>query len=248
MKNDKIDKIAENSSLIGSEVQAEKFKLIQAEDYERIMFEAKERTKEVIQTWNALIEAALIKMNTAGWTLPMVMSIRPIEYISRLEDSKVDDFFCEFFSYDKNRLFEEMIIDIQTSKIEEKYKNAVKQCVIAYNQELYIIVANTLLTIIEGILSSFYPNKKNIHMKKICEKMINEMVNTEVDIIKKYSWESYEKFIDNLYAKSSFDENEPRFINRHWLLHGRSSYDVTKADCLRLFNAISTICYIVDQS
>lgn len=219
----------------------------QFKEYELI---AQERDKifkkEYMQKCDQIIKEALIKMNDAGWTLPMIVSIRQIKYISKLDDSKIDDFFCEFFGYENN--FNNMILDIKNSKIEEKYKVVVEQCVNAYNLELYILVAITLLTVIEGVLSSFYYDKKNTCMKMICKKIISEIDDTEEDIIKKNSWKSYQNFINKLYESSDFDKNEPSFINRHWLLHGRALYDLKKADCLRLFNAISTISYIIDNS
>ena len=200
-----------SNNMLNFKALEERAKLIQAEKFELLRLEAEQQAKihanEYMQRINTIIEAALIKLNAVGWTLPMVMSIKPIEYISKLDDSKIDDFFCEFFTYDNNFNFNDLVLDLKNSKIEERYKIAVEQCVHAYNLELYIVVANTLLAVIEGILSSFYPDRKNTHMKMICKKIINEMSDAEEDTIKKYSWESYQNFVDKLYAKSSFDEN-----------------------------------------
>jgi hypothetical protein len=52
------------------------------------------------------------------------------------------------------------------------------------------------------------------------------------------------EFVKILFEKSPFDQAEPDKCNRHWLLHGRTSKIGKQADCLRLFNAISTLAAI----
>lgn len=57
-----------------------------------------------------------------------------------------------------------------------------------------------------------------------------------------FFWKSSTQFLENLFSNSDFAASEPTFINRHWILHGRSSVAWTQADALRLVNAIDTIC------
>ena len=38
---------------------------------------------------------------------------------------------------------------------------------------------------------------------------------------------------------------KPETINRHWLLHGRSDFEIDEMDCIRLFNAVQSLCMIV---
>ena len=69
----------------------------------------------------------------------------------------------------------------------------------------------------------------------------------EGSTIEKHVWISYNTFIRKLYEKSDFNANEPDVINRHWLLHGRSDYEQTELDCIRLFNAVQSLCMVVNQ-
>ena len=35
-------------------------------------------------------------------------------------------------------------------------------------------------------------------------------------------------------------------INRHWaIMHGRSDFEIDEMDCIRLFNAVQSLCMIV---
>lgn len=101
------------------------------------------------------------------------------------------------------------------------------------------------MAVIEGILSTFWEDKKNIRMMQVCQAKVDKLANEAEHIIKKYIWISYNKFISKLYEKNDFSKDELGFINRHWLLHGRSAYKIEELDCLRLFNAVSSICVIV---
>ena len=58
---------------------------------------------------------------------------------------------------------------------------------------------------------------------------------------------SYDKFIRKLYQKTDFTTEEPDNINRHWLLHGRSAFEIEELDCIRLFNAVQSLCMIVNK-
>lgn len=56
--------------------------------------------------------------------------------------------------------------------------------------------------------------------------------------ILKHVWISYNQFIRELYHKIDFTAAEPVQINRHWLLHGRSDFEIKELECIRLFNSI----------
>ena len=44
-----------------------------------------------------------------------------------------------------------------------------------------------------------------------------------------------------VFEKSDFSQTEPNEINRHWLVHGRTSKVGDKLHCIRLINALSTL-------
>ena len=53
-------------------------------------------------------------------------------------------------------------------------------------------------------------------------------------------------FVDGIYTFES--GNEPPYINRNWVLHGRSRREVEKYECIQLFNALSVIEFVFSIS
>lgn len=120
------------------------------------------------------------------------------------------------------------------------------ECWIAFQNDLFAICATSLMSVIEGILSEFSDDKQDIRMMRICQKQVDSSPANE-ETIAKHVWISYNKFIRSLYQKSDFTSNEPDEINRHWLLHGRSDFEIEELDCIRLFNAVQSLCMIVNK-
>jgi hypothetical protein len=110
----------------------------------------------------------------------------------------------------------------------------------SFNHSRYLICTTALITILEGLLSEFGDDKKDIRMIRICRFQMDQ-TKTDKKIINHLVWVSFFNFIKELYDKSAFDESEPDRINRHWILHGRTDKQVGEADCLRLFNAIYSL-------
>ena len=48
-------------------------------------------------------------------------------------------------------------------------------------------------------------------------------------------------FVEKLFQQAPFEDVRPAFMNRHWILHGRDSASWSRADALRLFNALQTV-------
>jgi len=164
-----------------------------------------------------------------------------INEISELIEIKdIDDYFYEYY-IDNNRENLKYLQRTCISYLDVKLVNAYQESLFAFENKKYIICANTLIPIIEGTLSSFDHTSNN--MQKICANQLEECSNKD-DSINRIRWNTNAMFIEKLTAHSLFSEEEPLFINRHWLMHGRSAYDITEMDCLRLLNMIGTLCNI----
>ena len=122
-----------------------------------------------------------------------------------------------------------MIDSILQSKIREPLKELVRQCWDAFQGKLYAVCATSLLSVIEGVLSEFGDDKRDVRMMKICQYHVDNFP-ANGSTIEKHVWISYNTFIRKLYEKSDFNSDEPDVINRHWLLHGRSDFEQTEID------------------
>jgi len=186
---------------------------------------------------------AATKMGERGWTIPFELTLRNIYELgdTELSEHDIDDAFFKFYVDNNKEEFSILVNHIATSNLCSSWRELFKQCVKAYNDEQYLIVIPSLLTILEGLLATLLSNKGKTKMADIC---ISELGNYETDegkFVNRMAWLSITSFIQNLYAGYPFSGDEPSRINRHWILHGRSVVNWTSIDCLRLFNAISSV-------
>ncbi|PGE40388.1 hypothetical protein COM60_07135 [Bacillus toyonensis] len=184
------------------------------------------------------LDRVALKMGENGWTIPFSFEVSNIEAIHEEED--FDKFFISFYSENENQRFNDLVSKLLLMDAVKPYTDAIEQCIKAHKDSNYIITINTLIPILEGLLSNFYDNKNNTKMIRVCKEML-EKYTSESQWIEKLIWTSVWCFITNLYQKSDFSEESPNMLNRHWILHGRTSFSNSEADSLRLFNALSTV-------
>lgn len=153
---------------------------------------------------------------------------------------------ADFYSYDDQRNMKSMIKGIQESKIKPGLLKMVNECWQAFSAKLYAVCATSLLSVIEGILSAFSDDKQDTRMMKVCQKHVDTFPQDGSTILK-HVWISYNQFIRKLYQKSDFTAAEPTDINRHWLLHGRSDFEIEEIECVRLFNAVHSLCMVINK-
>ena len=200
-----------------------------------------------IASRNNAIEKLVGNLENTGWTLPIELPISAFSTIQSIDNIEAIEFHLKsFFSYDNYSPLELMKKRILDSSISDGLKEMVRECGKAFECKLYIVTANSLVAAIEGLLSEFSDNKSTIDMKKVVQKQVDEFPE-DGNKLMKYTWYSYKNFVDNLYSKSDFNSYEPNMVNRHWLLHGRSNYDIKEIDCLRLFNAIDSLCFMINK-
>lgn len=183
----------------------------------------------------------------AGWTIPLSIDIKRFDELKSIanDKKKLDDFFIKYYNGKEFKL-----ICRKISKAIESYncgrKNVFLECVDAYENHLYSACATTLVATLDGFISTFGDNPKNVKMMRICNFNAKKERDSKKDI-KSLCWLSMYEYVKMVFAPSDFDKDEPETINRHWLEHGRTQKVNTQIDCLKLFNAFSTLT-IIKQS
>lgn len=224
-------------------LRKEKLEQLQATMRKNIEEEAIKRVSES----DKILDIVVTKLIAEGWTLPSELSIAAVNALGNTDElDDVNSFMQLFYSYDDYRHMKAMIKEIQEAKIKAGLIKLVTECWSAYNSKMYAICATLLLSVIEGILSEFSDDKQDVRMKKVCQKQVDNFPSDGSTILK-HVWISYNQFIRNLYQKSDFTVDEPETINRHWLLHGRSDFEVQEIDCMKLFNAIHSLCMVINK-
>ncbi|RNB82109.1 hypothetical protein EDM59_21100 [Brevibacillus nitrificans] len=178
-----------------------------------------------------------------GWTVPFSFTLYQIRFFENdnLTKEDIDTFFEIYYSEDDN--FDRMINAILNINDIHQWHEAIKQSVYAHKNMMFILSVSTLIPVLEGILSTFESDKTNIRMMKVCKEMLD--TTNDNSMIDKIMWTSCFNFISALYQKSDFSGKEPELVNRHWILHGRTAFNNSEIDSLRIFNAIETVSNIV---
>ena len=206
-----------------------------------------EETKRNIVAFDKTLDSVTDKLKDIGWTLPAEMGIYAINVIGNTDEIKdIERFFGMYFTQKDYSFTRAMIESILDTPISDGLKKMIRECWSAFQNKLYAVCATSLLSVIEGVLSEFSDDKSDIRMMKVCQKHVDEFPE-DGSTIMKHVWISYNNFIRNLYQKSDFNQDEPDKVNRHWLLHGRSDFEIEEIDCLRLFNAVETLCMVVKK-
>lgn len=202
------------------------------------------KVEEALVEFDNDLKMVVDRISPEGWTLPSDAGIFMIKRLANADEIKDVNAFLEwYYTVEENFHVKYMVNFINNSPIKTGTKKLFLECWEAFQNNLYALCATGLLAVIEGILSEYSVDKKDVHMMKVCQKKVDEFPE-DGSIILRYMWISYNVFIRNLYKKSDFSTGEPNEINRHWLLHGRSAFEISKLDCIRLIGAVESICTI----
>lgn len=213
-----------------------------------LQLNAEKNARKLHDEFDKTLDVVVDKLALYGWTLPTELNIYAVNVIGQTNDIEdINKFLLWFFSDNNYDNTKHMIDGILSANISEGLKRLTNECWEAFQYNLFAVCANSLLSVIEGVLSEFSDNKSDTRMMQVCQKHV-DMPWEDGKSIDKHIWISYNKFIRNLYKKSDFNSNEPNILNRHWFLHGRSNYDVNELDCIRLFNSVSSLCTIIGKA
>ena len=79
------------------------------------------------------------------------------------------------------------------------------ECVKAFESKLYSVCLTTLISVLEGFISTFGDNPRDIRIMRICSFRAGEEMTKENNI-KSLSWLSMYELTESLYQKSDFSQ------------------------------------------
>lgn len=119
-----------------------------------------------------------------------------------------------------------------------------KQAVDAIDSDLYNLAILGLIAVLDRILSESSGQIKNVRIKSRCESIIEKLENKgdlyldELEGKDFLLFISYPKAMESFGQDSDFFSPEPRLLNRHWIMHGRTNKQYKKLDCIKILNMI----------
>jgi len=186
------------------------------------------------------MKAAVRTMASRGWTIQMSLTLRDFDDLAKRTPEEADDFFVTFYSEEDFVRLREVRQELTSRSSLAHWKALLEECFDSFESDRYLVTVPALLSVIEGVIASAGQalTSQRVHLMAICaqnaEKMGGNSIRAEM-------WNSMKIFLEKLFGKAPFDGTRPSLINRHWILHGRDAASWTRADALRLFNALQTI-------
>lgn len=201
------------------------------------------------------------KLGRAGWVISEHSNPREIEEwyecICNGEEYKVES----YFDGDNGCILYNIL-----NGLEQKYKENPGQRYFSkgkyfFEQEDYITSAMYIVAVIDTRISELmkYPkgtrNKEKYSRKGFESHLHIEYGKINTFFTKRFlfleMYPSIVEFLNRLFVDGEYTfENgiEPPYINRNWLLHGKSSREIERFECIQLFNALSVIEFVFSLS
>lgn len=186
---------------------------------------------------------------SARWIFPD--DIDEINFMKELESSRtsedVDNYMMHY--YGSTNSVHKMTSEINENGIfSTRLISLIKEANLAYDMELFNSCAIVLLSVVEGLIVRFsdvqklkYTNASDIFKTSALDR------GGHVRARYYYVITSICEFISCLYQKSDFSNAEPAFLNRHWVLHGRSQREIYPAECVKLFLFINSMNSFINE-
>ncbi len=152
-------------------------------------------------------------------------------------------------------------------KLEQEYRTAPYKIYYSnakyyFDREEYMTSAMYLVSLIDVRINTLMNYPKNIRynwqkysVEGFGNHLQTEFIKTNFFFTKRFlfldMYPSLIEFLNRLFVDGeyAFGKNtEPPYINRNWLLHGRSSRVIERYECIQLFNALSVVEFVFSIS
>lgn len=197
------------------------------------------------------------KLGRAGWVVSEYSNPREVkEWYQLLSNGKSEE-ITTYFEGDNDYILTNIIHDLEHTYCENPNQRYFNKAVLFYEQEDYMTSAIYLVALIEYRTDRLmnYPKGTKYRQKYSMEGFENHL-QTEFNkanafFTKRFlfleMYPSIIEFLNRLFVDGEYTfekKVEPPYINRNWILHGRSSRLINRYECIQLFNALSVIEFV----
>lgn len=214
-----------------------------------IMFPLLERINELFKNF-AEYSKAITATNILANNQLVYWNGLTDEFINGLIDAqKINTYILNNYKKEKFKSVNQTIEKSLSSKKLKNYNRLYKQSVNTYQNKNYDLALLGFTSIFDGLLSDVSGDiSTNIYKRlhQIIEKLeSNETLESdEISVIVLII--TLQKSLKSFSANAPFDKPEPKTLNRHWIMHGRSHRKRSQLDCIKLINFIYGI-ILVDE-
>lgn len=126
-----------------------------------------------------------------------------------------------------------------------------EQTIGAYHDGQYDLAAIGLIAVIDSVLSEASSNLTHKPLDR-CKAILDKIAKKDALDSEEYAiltlGLTFQAVVDTLFKTIPFSEKEPEYLNRNWIMHGRSKRKKTRLDCIKLINFLYGIILIDELS
>jgi hypothetical protein len=179
-----------------------------------------------------------------GWTTPPWIVMRVSPMLGKFSDNEIDEFFLKSYlgEHGEEGELKDTSERLLASDEMSQWRSLLEDVFDCIRIGKYKVCVPSLLTVLEGFMAESLVSELKISRRDTnVAASLRKRKMHEDKSFNGLLWMSVVTFLDHLFAHSDFESTCPMFINRHWILHGRSATEWTAADALKLVNALSTL-------
>lgn len=155
-----------------------------------------------------------------------------------------------YFDNDEQNM-KKLIQRCKDSNCIREYRELYNQILNAYDREDYLLACIGLFSLVDGLLAECSGMIKQTNFQKrlkcISDKFANQIELNEIDRKTLCIYNAFNKFDNSVFKDSDFAKAEPKEVNRHWDVHGRTRRKHTQIDFLKVFLWLDAIIYLSDK-
>ena len=189
-------------------------------------------------------EKGAIVLADQGWTIPAWISMRAIQTLGKSTDEEIDAFFLRSYlgEHENAGELKDTSEKLLASDELRQWRSLLQDVFDCIQIGKYRVCVPSLLTVLEGFVAESLAKKFNASRRDTnIPASLKKRIMHDDEPFSELLWMCVVTFLNHLFAHSDFESTCPAFINRHWILHGRSATEWTVTDALKLVNALSTL-------
>lgn len=188
-------------------------------------------------------ETSVVRLGTLGWSAPVQFWHKlTIEFANPAHTAdQVNEAFVTFYTDQGNaRLLELIDKHLLGEPILQPWHETLRDCRESFLAGRYLVLVPALITVMEGVLALKIGTFTSTNVKLMAPTKAKAQQPTAFRLNQSI-WLSISSLIDQLYQPVDFSGPAPNALNRHWILHGRSTSKDARHDSLRLFNLLGSL-------
>lgn len=158
-----------------------------------------------------------------------------------LQSKDVNNLMLLYYTKNESLQIKETIQECKYNILIKPYAKLFAQSISAYNRRQYHLSIMGLLGVVDGLLSDM-SGKSGTHIesraKAITDKLNDDIELSQEDFSVWFLYSTFTDIVESIGASAPFDGPEPKPLNRHWIMHGRTKKKISQLDCIKMINFI----------